>query len=400
MKVLIVNKFLHPNGGSETYIFKLGEQLRKMGHEIEFFGMEHEGRCVGNRVNEYTSDTDFHGKSLKKLWYPFRIIYSGEARKKIRKVLEDFQPDVVHVNNFNFQLTPSILYGIRAYEKKSGHRVKIIYTAHDSQLVCPNHLMMQPDHTLCTKCVSGSALNCAKYKCIHGSFVKSLLGALEAVIYRRNHVYRKFDAIIAPSEFLKKKLEHSADLSGRIVVMHNFVDAISLDDNPQECLYVLYFGRYSQEKGIETLLKVCDKLADIPFVFLGSGPLEEQVNAKTNIENRGFLSGEKLYQTIRQAAFCVIPSECYENCPFSVMESQLCGTPVLATKQGGIPELLQENVTGELFDAGNAEMLEEKIKCMWSNKELLRNYSENCVHTSFANLEEYCRELIKIYEKL
>ena len=85
MRVLIINKFLYPNGGSETYIFKLGEALEQHGHEVQYFGMEHEGRCVGNRINAYTSDMDFHGGSkLSKLTYPIKTIYSKEAREKLR----------------------------------------------------------------------------------------------------------------------------------------------------------------------------------------------------------------------------------------------------------------------------------------------------------------------------
>ncbi len=81
MKVLMVNKFLYPNGGSETYIFKLGEALMPNGHEVQYFGMEHEGRCVGNRVEAYTSDMDFHDASkFKKITYPLKTIYSKEAR--------------------------------------------------------------------------------------------------------------------------------------------------------------------------------------------------------------------------------------------------------------------------------------------------------------------------------
>jgi hypothetical protein len=137
MKILLINKFLYPNGGSETYIFKLGQQLMAMGHEVQYFGMEHEGRIVGNRVEAYTSDMDFHGGSkLAKLTYPIKTIYSGEARKKLRLVLEDFQPDVCHLNNFNYQLTPSIILEIRKWSKTC----KILYTAHDYQLVCPNHM--------------------------------------------------------------------------------------------------------------------------------------------------------------------------------------------------------------------------------------------------------------------
>ena len=143
MKVLIVNKFLHPNGGSETYIFKIGKWLEQNGHEAQYFGMEHEGRIVGNRVESYTSSMDFHSGKIGKLLYPFKIIYSLEARRKLRPVLEDFAPDVVHLNNFNFQLTPSILYEIERYERKSGKKIRIVYTAHDYQLGCTKHLLQR-----------------------------------------------------------------------------------------------------------------------------------------------------------------------------------------------------------------------------------------------------------------
>ena len=124
MRVLIINKFLHRNGGSETYIFKLGEALEQHGHEVQYFGMEHEGRCVGNRVNAYTSDMDFHGGSkLSKLTYPIKTIYSSEARKKLRLVLDDFQPDVCHLNNFNYQLTPSMIMEIHNADFPDAHAV-------------------------------------------------------------------------------------------------------------------------------------------------------------------------------------------------------------------------------------------------------------------------------------
>ena len=99
MKILMINKFLYPNGGSETYMFGLGQQLEKMGHEVQYFGMEHEGRCVGNRVGAYTSSMDFHGGSrLAKLTYPLKTIYSSEARQKLRLVLDDFRPDVIQLS--------------------------------------------------------------------------------------------------------------------------------------------------------------------------------------------------------------------------------------------------------------------------------------------------------------
>lgn len=397
MKVLIVNKFLHPNGGSETYIFEIGRQLEKMGHPVEYFGMEHAGRIVGNRAESYTAGMDFHSGKLQRFLYPFKIVYSVEARKKIRAVLEDFGPDVVHLNNFNFQLTPSILYEIRKYERQRRHPVKIVYTAHDYQLVCPNHLLMRPvDGALCSLCLEGRLRNCMKYKCIHLSFAKSALGSLEGWLYRRLHAYRMIDRIICPSRFMEEKLCANQDVRGRTVTLHNFGSPAGAACRGKG-EYVLYFGRYCQEKGTKTLLEVCKSLPDIPFVFAGSGPLEEEVNRLPNVENRGFLSGKALEEIIGRARFSVFCSEWYENCPFCVVESQMHGTPVIASDLGGTPELLQDHRTGELYKGGNAVQLAQKIRKLWEDRQLLRTYTENCRNVSYDSVEEYCQKLLKIY---
>lgn len=401
MKILMVNKFLYPNGGSETYIFELGKQLEKMGHEVQFFGMEHAGRVVGNRAECYTSDMDFHTGSLKKIWYPFKIIYSGEARKKIRSVLLDFRPDVVHLNNFNFQITPSVFYEIGAYARKVKKHVPIIYTAHDYQWICPNHMLKIP-HTgeLCTKCVGGKFGYCTKYKCIHGSKIKSILGTAEAVLYKYLKTYQKIDAIICPSRFMKEMLSRNPIFADKTIVLHNFVHQSPLSVNGAENgkgNYVLYMGRYDKEKGIETLLNVCRELQDIPFVFAGKGVLEPEVNKASNIENKGFVSGPELEGLIRNARFLVFPSEWYENCPFSVMEAQMYGTPVLASGLGGTAELIKEGKTGEIFEAGNAASLKEKIQNLWNQRELCEYYARNCRNVHFDTVEDYCDKLLEIY---
>lgn len=398
MKVLIVNKFLYPNGGSETYIFEIGKQLEKLGHEVQYFGMEHEGRIVGNHAESYTSDMDFHTGKLSKLLYPFKIVYSTEARKKIRRVLEDFLPDVVHLNNFNFQLTPSILYEIRDFEKKSGHNIQIVFTAHDYQLVCPNHLLMKTDKSLCSECLDGHPGRCMKYGCIHGSRVKSAVGSLEGWLYRRLHAYRMIDTVICPSAFIEQKLSTHPDLRGKTVVMHNFVELLS-EEAFQKQDYVLYFGRYCEEKGTPALLEVCRKLPDIPFVFAGGGPLKEDVAQVKNVTDRGFLKGKELAETIASARFFVFPSEWYENCPFAVLEAQAYGTPVLVSNLGGTPELVQDHITGEIFSGGNADELLEKIQRLWNARSILEKYTENCRKAKFDTAAEYCRRLIRIYRK-
>ena len=396
MKILLINKFLYPNGGSETYIFKLGEQLMAMGHEVQYFGMEHEGRVVGNRVEAYTSDMDFHGGSkLAKLTYPIKTIYSSEARKKLRLVLEDFQPDVCHLNNFNYQLTPSIILEIRKWSKKC----RIIYTAHDYQLVCPNHMCRTViSNENCEKCLGGHFMNCMKGKCIHGSFAKSVIGTVEATFWKWMGVYKHIDTIICCSQFMKSKLDTYKVLADKTVALHNFVEPVEHKD-VQKKDYVLYFGRFSQEKGIGTLIQVAKELPDVQFIFAGSGPLEDQLQGVANIQNVGFQSGEALEKLIREARFTVYPSEWYENCPFSVMESQMYGTPVLGANIGGIPELIQSGKTGELFESGNKEDLKQKIETMWENKEVLQKYAGNCSGVAFLNTEQYCACLEQHYGK-
>lgn len=400
MKILMVNKFLYPNGGSETYIFKLGEYLISKGHEVQYFGMEHDERCVGNRINAYTSNMNFHGGSkLSKFTYPIKTIYSSEARKKIRMVLDDFMPDVVHLNNFNYQLTPSIILEIKKYEKETTNKVKIVFTAHDYQLICPNHMMNNPNtNENCEKCLGGKFGNCIKGKCIHGSTAKSIIGAMEALYWNTRKVYKHIDSIICCSEFLKSKMDSNPIFREKTTALHNFIEDVEWKDVEKKD-YILYFGRFSQEKGIQTLMNVCKSLPKIKFIFAGTGPLEEDINNIANIDNLGFKTGDELEKLIREAKFSIYPSEWYENCPFSVMESQMYGTPVLGANIGGIPELIQKNKTGELFESGSSLDLKEKIEILWNNKEEIEMYSKNCRDIQFAKINQYYEEIIGIYKR-
>ena len=395
MKILLVNKYLYRKGGAETYFIKLGEYLKSLGNEVEYFGMEHEGRCVGNSVNAYTSDMDFHGGSkLANLTYPIKTIYSKEARKKIRLVLDDFKPDVVHLNNFNYQLTPSIIYEIKK------HNIPIVYTAHDVQLVCPNH-KLKNDYTdgLCRKCDGGKYFECVKNNCVHSSKIRSILGAVEAWYYKLRHTYKMIDLTVCPSEFMEKEISRNDDINGRTVTMYNFIDEIK--PLGAECEnYVLYFGRYSEEKGISNLVKAAKKLSNIPFVFAGKGELENEVNSADNIKNIGFKTGDELRNIIEKALFTVLPAEWSENCPFSVMESQSLMTPVLGAKIGGIPELIDDGKTGILFESGNLKELTEKIEYLYNNKELCRQMSENCRDIKYDTIKEYSEKLIKLYKEV
>ena len=395
MKILLVNKFLYENGGSETYIFKLRDYFESAGHEVQFFGMDDSRNVVGNKWGILTKNVTFSRISPGTLLYPFKIIYSSEARRKIKRLIKLYKPDIIHLNNINFQITPSILYEIKK------HGIPVVFTAHDCQLICPNHLMFQPARGLpCQECITSGFFRCVKNSCIHGSKFRSILGYLESALYHGLKTYSLIDRIICPSKFLESKLLGKTVFQGKTVMMHNFIQKEEIANNVKKGEYVLFFGRFSKEKGINTLVNVCKRLPEIPFVFAGGGPLEELLRNVQNIKNVGFLRGAELLKTISEARFTVFPSECYENCPFSVMESQMYGTPIIGADIGGIPELIKDGTTGFLFQPGNADNLVEKIKTLWYNRNLLEEMTENCLKIEFDSPVVYGDKLLNLYRQL
>ena len=395
MKILLVNKFLYENGGSETYIFRLGDYFESLGHEVQFFGMEDKRNIAGNKWNILTKNIVFNRVSWGTLLYPFKIIYSLEARRKIGHIIKLFRPDVVHLNNINFQITPSIIYAIRKY------RIPIIFTAHDYQLICPNHMLYQPNQgVLCEECVRSGFFRCVKNRCIHNSKWRSILGSLESMLYHGLKTYSQIDKIICPSEFLEKKLTGSEVFQGKTIMMHNFIQKTEKSISGKKGDYVLYFGRFTEEKGIRTLINVCRRLPEITFLFAGGGPLENLLVGVHNIKNAGFLRGDELKKTITEALFSVYPSEWYENCPFSVMESQMYGTPVIGADIGGIPELIKNGETGLLFQAANADDLADKISTLWYNRTLLEKMTENCSAVEFDTPVVYGEKLQNLYKQM
>lgn len=396
MKILLVNKFLYPKGGSETYVLKLGEILKERGHEVEYFGLENKKNVVGNTVNSYVRDTDFSKGIIKNLDAPFHIIYSFEARRKIRRVLDDFNPDVIHLNNIQFHLTPSIILESERYRKDSGRNVKIIYTAHDYQLICPSHGLYDTDVKICEKCLGGNYTHCFKTKCIKGSRAKSFLGMIDAYFWKWNSAYDYVDKIICCSNFLKNKLDTQPRFRDKTIVLHNFADeALPVKVDKED--YVLEFGQLTKHKGTMTLLEAANRLPEVNFVFAGNGELVGEIENTPNAKWVGFKSGKELEMLIRKAKLSVYPSEWYENCPFSVIESQIYGTPVVASDLGGIPELIDAGKTGELFEAGNVDALESALRYLLYTDGILEKYSENCLKHSFETRDSYYKHLMEIY---
>ena len=395
MKILMVNKFLYPNGGAETYFFKVGKYMEKAGHQVEYFGMYDEKNIVTNSANEYTTEMDFHTTGLERLFYPLRIIYSFEAKRKIRNVIEKFKPDIVHLNNINFQLTPSII------EEIQKHNIPMVQTVHDYQMICPNHLMFDQAKKTCELCLNGSKWNCTRKNCIGSSKIKSIIGSIEAILYQQRKTYQLIDQFICPSHFIEDKLNQTNLYRGKTLTIHNFVELKKTEAFDKTEDYVLYFGRLSEEKGLEMLLNCCRRLTHIKFKIAGTGPLVEQCKGISNVEFVGFKTGEELDTLIRRAKFTVYPSIWYENSPLSVLEAKSLGTPVIASKMGGIPELIEDNETGIIIEDMNEDKLVKEINALYLDNEKLLRLSNNCIEKreKMISLDTYGSKILEVYHQ-
>ena len=399
MKILMVNKFLYPRGGCETYMLSLAEELKAKGHKIEYFGMQDENNTVGNSLGLYTTNMDFHSKGLSRFLYPFKIIYSLEAYRKLSKVLDDFKPDVVHMNNINFQLTPSVIYAVKK------RNIPLVQTVHDYQMICPNHLLYSFGEVKpCERCVKGSKLNCFKHSCVHGSRVKSLIGAIEAKLYWTLKTYKKVDLYVCPSRFLENKLLSASDIySGKTFAIHNFIEKKPLPEKQEQGKpYVAFASRLSKEKGVTLLADAAKLLPDISFIVAGSGPDDEALKNIPNVTMKGFLTGDELTSLIANAKVMILPSVWYENCPLNILETHSFGVPVITMKSGGMEELVEDGKTGLLVKEPTSISIAEAVKKCFEDDEFYSQLQQNCEKRKEQIIEvgAYCDILIGKYQEI
>jgi glycosyltransferase involved in cell wall biosynthesis len=373
-------------------MFNLSDALTKMGHEVECWGMKGKKNIVHDKYNCFAENIDFlQLSSFNKIKSVFSTIYSFKNKKKIKVILDKFKPDIVHIHNFNYQLTPSILPVIKSYG------VKIIYTAHDSQLCCPYHRMYNyQTQKICDKCVKDSFFNCLIQKCIDGSRLKSLVGMIESQFYYFLNYYEKYiDIIISPSKFLADRIKKK--VNNKIIVIPNFV-INNFKEKSLKKEYVLYFGRLSREKGLMKVLPCFEKMK-IPLYIIGDGLEKSKINQSEFIKYLGPKYNEELFTYIKNAKFVIQPSNGYENCPMAVLESLMCGTPVIVPFHSGFKELIEDGKNGYYLDF-NKENFEKKIKNWFNNYD--ENLIENCqrIYNEKYTEEIHIQKILSEYKKL
>lgn len=385
MKVLLVNKFHYMKGGSERYYFTVAEALERRGCEVIFFAMRDEKNIPCGQEKYFVSNASVGGGIKSKLNMVLHIAYSGEAYKNMKALLNAERPDLVILNLVHKQITLSIIDAIREYDKN----LPIFWTMHDLIAVCPSYTMLDGSGNICEKCLGGDFNNCVKNRCIKGSRLMSMLSEYEANYIRRKGWYNDVDLYICPSEFYKRKLEQGAFTKSKIVCMRNPLSSdtgYSLNDTDEG--YALYFGRLSKEKGVKTLIDQAVK-AGINLKILGTGPIENELREYAkgfkNVEFKGFQQGEALTNFIKNARCVVLPSEWYENGPYSAMEAMALGKPLIVSDKGGLPELVKDGLNGYIY--ADRSQLADRLKDVFALPQT--EYSAMCRNSLEAAKEMF-----------
>jgi len=405
MKILVVNKFLYSKGGDAVSSISTGKLFASRGHHVAFWGMSHPLNPHYLLENDFISYVDFNdnnnswAKSLKNI---FNIFYSTEAKIKFLKTIESsFFPDIIHLNNFAHQISPSILSVAKV------HKIPMVMTMHDYKLVCPSYTMILKGND-CNLCKDGKFFNCFLQRCVKNSSLKSAVCMIEMYLHHKVlKIYDFIDVFISPSMFMKRTIE-GMGFTKKIYHLPHFLDFDAYEPSyTWEDRSIVYFGRLSYEKGILTLLEAM-KNTNINLKIIGDGPLKKEIETKINswglknVKLLGYKSGEDLKNEIRKSMFVVVPSEWGEVFGYAVLESFALGKPVIGSDQGAIPELIQENETGLIFKARDAGDLSEKINIMLNSPEkiiLMGQKARKSARISFS-AEKYYTGLMAIYQSV
>lgn len=393
MKILLANKFYYRRGGDCIYMLNLEKLLKAHGHEVAVFAMDYP-------ENLDTPWKKFFPKNMSKLMAFTRPFGSHEVKSKFKKLLDDFKPDVVHLNNVHTQLSPVMA------ELAHQRGIKVVWTLHDYKLLCPRYDCLKNGNTICETCFNGDKKACLDNKCMKGSKLASFIGYKEAIVWNRERLEASTDVFICPSQFMADKMVQGGFSKSKMQTLCNFIDVekckFSSTDGtdytddvellPKKEDYYCFIGRLSHEKGSKTLIEAANQLP-YKLVIIGGGPLMVELKsvAHTNIEFVGFKQWDDIKQLVGKARFSVIPSEWYENNPLSVIEAQCLGTPVLGANIGGIPEL-----TDYTFSSGNIADLKTKIEKMWNSELDYQQIALDAQHRYDA--ETYYDKLINIYK--
>jgi glycosyltransferase involved in cell wall biosynthesis len=352
-------------------MLSLSKLLEEKGHEVVPFAMESPRNLPSPYARFFVSEIDFpellrRGSPGAAWKVATRSIYNGEARRKIAALVDEAKPDVAHFHNIHAHLTASIVAPLRR------RGVPIVWTLHDYRLICPNTSLLSGGE-ICERCIPNRFYQAILQRCKKGSLAASGVAMLSTLYDRLERLPSRIDRFVAPSEFLKSKLIEGGFDPARIECVPNFADLAGFAGLPEKD-YFCYVGRLSREKGIDVLVRAAASLDAGRLLVVGDGPEAENLRAlarelgTNRVEFAGYRSGDELKRILAESQFVVLPSRWYENLPYTVMEAFASSKAVVASRIGGIPEMVEDGANGLLVPAGDAGALAAALRRMLGDR--------------------------------
>ena len=356
-KLLSINNYYYRRGGAEVLFLEQNRMLEEAGWQVVPFAMKHASNLPTPWDAYFPDEIEFgqdYG-AAGKLVRASRVIYSLQAREKLKELLGVFSPRIAHVHNIYHHLSPSILSLLR------DRGIPVVMTVHDLKLGCPAYTMMRGNKP-CESCRGGKVHNVLLNKCIKGSAALSAVVMVEAALHRMLRTYESGVArFVVPSRFVLDTLVRWGWPREAFVHIPNFVDVERFRPGNGIGRRFVYCGRLDALKGVETLVRAA-ALARQPVTIVGRGPQEARLRELAaelgaDVSFAGHLAKDALIEVLQSARAIVVPSEVNENAPLSLLEAYATARPVIGSNIAGIPELIREGETGALFPTGDAPAL-------------------------------------------
>lgn len=397
-RVLCVGNHFYSKGGSDRYLINLTQLLSKKGHDAIPFSTKHELNEVSEWSSHFPQPTSTDGINLTN---GISLLHSKTARQKLNGLLAHEKIDIAHLNIYS-QLTSAILAPL----KEAG--IPIVQTLHDYKPVCATHSLYS-NGKVCEACGTGSSWNAVKQKCNRGSYLRSFATLAESYFARSRGSIKHIDHFITVCEFQRKKLlEYNALPEESMTTIPNFVDTEYFSTPETQGDYLLYFGRIEEYKGLITLIKAMAPLKHLRLVIAGDGLFKSELQhfvAEQRLDHITFLpylQHQPLQDLVAGSLCTVLPSEVYELCPMSVLESFSLKKMVIGSNIGGIPELIQDEQNGLLFSPGDESDLREKIILAFEKKQdtKARGIEGRKTVEERYNIHKHYESLLKVYNRI
>ncbi|MBO9573266.1 MAG: glycosyltransferase family 4 protein [Chitinophagaceae bacterium] len=390
MKFLFIHtRYLQSAGGEDTTLDAEMKLMKEKGHEVRLllFDNASMGNGIKGKINAGLS-----------------AIYNSSSAKKLREILNEYRPDIIHVHNFFFTASPSVLI-----EAKK-HKIPVVVTIHNFRLVCANSLLLR-DNKVCELCINHTfPWYGVKYKCYHDSAIQSaMVGSMSAYHKLKGTWRHKVDTYITPSGFIRSKLLCSSFNvpSNKIKVKKNFTEDAGLTAADERKPYFLFVGRIAKEKGIDTLLDAWSLMKNEELVIIGDGPeidrIKTQYSDLKNVSFKGKQTKEVVLDYMKNCLALIFPSIWYEGLPLTIVEAFSTGTPVIGSSLGAMKEMIQDRKNGLLFEKGNAKSLQNAIlylKLQIENKDYSMYTNARISYMELYHPDKCYEEAMNIYNDL